>query len=105
MKKIKPKKEYRVYKTVYTDGSYYIGFTSKQGKALASYFGSNKTDKLVDHKDILFVSPYKTDAKIFELLQQLNNYKDPKCLNKMLNVRLRSDHIKDLPIFKIIIGE
>ncbi len=102
---MKKKPIYKVYKTYYTDGSYYIGFTSKEGKALASYFGSNTTDKLVDHKDILFESTSKTDAKIYELLMQLQNYKDPMCLNKMLNVRLRSDHIKDLPNFKIIIGE
>ena len=102
---MKKKITYKVYKTIYTDGCYYIGFTSKEGKALASYFGSNTTNKLVDHKVILFTSASKTDAKIYELLKQLQNYKDPKCLNKMLNVRLRSDHIKDLPNIKIQIGE
>jgi hypothetical protein len=84
MKKSKPKKEYKVYKTIYTDGCYYIGFTSKEGKALARYFGSNTTNKLVDHKVILFTSTSKTDAKVYELLMQLKYYKDPMCLNKMM---------------------
>ena len=100
-KKLKDKPLYRVYKTYYKDGCFYIGFTSKVGKALDKYFGSNTTSKIINYKEILYVSSSKTDAKIYELLLQLNNYKDPKCLNKMLNIRLRSDHIKDLPKFTI----
>ena len=47
-------KVYKVYITYYTDGSYYIGFTQKEGTALATYFGSNTIrDKLVSHKVIV----------------------------------------------------
>lgn len=34
---------------------------------------------------------------------QLQNFHDKKCLNKMLNIRLRRDFIKKIPKFKITI--
>ena len=92
---------YKVYKTNYKDGSYYIGFTSKCGKQLDNYFGSNTTNKIIINKDILYQTTSKTDAKYYELLLQLKYYRDPKCLNRMTHVRLRLDYIKDLPKFKI----
>ena len=36
-----------------------------------------------------------------ELIYQLQNFDDDKCLNKMLNIRLRRDFIKKIPTFKI----
>ena len=93
----------KIYFTHYVDGSFYIGFTQKSGKALESYFGSNTIkDKLVDHKDIVFTSKSKATAKLFELLLQLSRMDSPKCVNDMLNVRVRASHMRDLPKFKII---
>ncbi len=95
-------KLYKVYVTHYTDGSYYIGFTAKYGTALASYFGSNVIrDKLVSHKDIVFESKSKATAKLFELLLQLSRLDSSWCVNSMLNVRVRKEHMKDLPKFKL----
>jgi hypothetical protein len=93
---------YKVYVTHYTDDCFYIGFTSKTGKALDTYFGSNLIrDKLVSHKTIVFESTSKATAKLFELLLQLSTMDSPKCVNDMLNVRVRASHIKDLPKFTI----
>lgn len=95
-------KVYKVYVTYYTDGSYYIGFTAKYGTALASYFGSNTVrDKLVSHKEIVWTSTSKATAKLFELLLQLSRMDSPKCVNIMLNVRVRKDHMKGLPKYNI----
>ena len=95
-------KLYKVYVTYYTDGSYYIGFTAKYGTALANYFGSNTVrDKLVSHKEVVWTSKSKATAKLFELLLQLSRMDSPKCVNLMLNVRVRKDHMKDLPKFKL----
>jgi hypothetical protein len=116
-------KSYKVYVVFYTDSSKYVGFTSKTGKALESYFGSNTPkDKLVDNKEIVFESKSKATAKLFELLLQLSvmdslentnvattflGSKSSKkrstqtYLNDMLNVRVRASHIKGLPNFKL----
>ena len=126
MKKNLPKrteKVYNVYVTFYTDGTRYIGFTSKTGEALKAYFGSNKAkDKLVDHKEIIFTSKSKSTAKLFELLLQLSIMDSlektnvatifqgislpkrdrPVYLNDMLNIRIRASYLKGLPKFKII---
>ena len=102
MKSKLSEKLYKVYVTYYTDGSYYIGFTAKSGTALASYFGSNTIkDKLVSHKEIAWTSKSKATAKLFELLLQLSRLDSPKCVNIMLNVRARKDHLKSLPKYNI----
>ena len=93
---------YKVYITHYTDTCFYIGFTQKSGKALESYFGSNTIkDKLVSHKEIVFTSKSKATAKLFELLLQLSIMDSPKCVNDMLNVRVRASHMRDLPKFQL----
>jgi hypothetical protein len=114
---------YKVYVVFYTDSSKYVGFTSKTGKALETYFGSNKPkDKLVDRKEIVFESNSKATAKLFELLLQLSVFDSLEntnvattflgsgpskkrstqtYLNDMLNVRVRASHIKGLPKFKL----
>lgn len=126
MKKNLPKrteKVYNVYVTFYTDGTRYVGFTSKTGEALKAYFGSNTAkDKLVDHKEIIFTSKSKSTAKLFELLLQLSIMDSfekvnvatifqrislpkrdrPVYLNDMLNIRIRASYLKGLPKFKII---
>ena len=92
----------KTYVTHYVDGSFYIGFTQKSGKALESYFGSNTIkDKLVSHKEIVFTSKSKATAKLFELLLQLSIMDSPKCVNDMLNVRVRASHMRDLPKFQL----
>jgi len=112
-----------VYVTFYTDGTRYIGFTSKSGQTLKAYFGSNTPkDKLVDHKEIVFTSNSKSTAKLFELLLQLSMMDSlekvnvatifqgislpkrdrPMYLNDMLNIRIRASYLKGLPKFKII---
>jgi hypothetical protein len=119
-------KVYNVYVTFYTDGTRYIGFTSKTGEALKAYFGSNTAkDKLVDHKEIIFTSTSKSTAKLFELLLQLcimhslekvnvattfqgislPKRDRPVYLNDMLNIRIRASYIKGLPKFKIIFDD
>ena len=135
MGKLKLKRTEQVYKvfvTFNTDNSKYIGFTSKSGKALESYFGSNTPkDKLVDRKEIVFETKSKATAKLFELLLQLSVFDNLEnvnvattflgsndellstskkrstqtYLNDMLNVRVRASHIKGLPRFKIIFEE
>jgi|TARA_R110000824_G_C15058336_1_gene662135 hypothetical protein len=96
-------KVYKVYITYYTDGSYYIGFTGKSGTALASYFGSNTIkNKLVSHKEIVWTSKSKATSKLFELLLQLSRLDSSWCVNSMLNVRVRKEHMKGLPKFKLI---
>ena len=40
-----------------------------------------------------------------ELIYQLKNFYNNKCLNKMLNIRLRRDFIKKIPKFKINIDD
>ena len=119
-------KVYNVYVTFYTDGTRYIGFTSKTGEALKAYFGSNAAkDKLVDRKEIIFTSTSKSTAKLFELLLQLCMMHSlekvnvattfqgislplrdqPVYLNDMLNIRIRASYIKGLPKFKIIFDD
>ncbi len=92
---------YKVYITYYETGEYYIGVTSKSGVHFDNYFGSNNTDLKVSHKDILFHTHNKSDAKLMELIYQLRSFADNKCLNKMLNIRLRRDFIKKIPWFTI----
>jgi len=106
-KKKKPKirSVYKVYKIYYKTGEYYIGVTSKTGAAYDNYWGSNTTNLIPSHKDIIYTTHQKADAKLVELLYQLQNFYEDSCLNKMLNIRLRRDHIKKIPRFNIKITE
>ena len=101
-----PKKAlYKVYITYYETGEYYIGVTSKSGVHFDNYFGSNTTDLKISHKEVLFHTHNKSDAKLMELIYQLRSFNDKKCLNKMLNIRLRRDFIKKIPRFTIKIKD
>tara|TARA_R100000234_G_C4994241_1_gene177034 strand:+ start:572 stop:925 length:354 start_codon:yes stop_codon:yes gene_type:complete len=104
-KKIPKKLLYKVYKTNYETGEFYIGVTSKSGIHFDNYFGSNTTDLKIINKDVLFISHNKSDAKLMELIYQLQNFYKKKCLNKMLNIRLRRDFIKKIPKFNIKINK
>lgn len=101
-RKKKEKTIYKVYVTYYPDGTYYIGFSSKMGAAYDKYFGSNKqileTVSDPEHcliKETLFESPKKAYAKMQEFLLQWQCRFDDKCLNDMINVRLRMSYLKE----------
>ena len=103
MKKRKPKKTFKVYATYYPSGEYYIGFSTKDGKAYEKYFGSNKTilqlvkDNPDSHglvKETIFETTKKAEARMQEFLLQWENRDDPMCLNDMINIRLRMSYLK-----------
>jgi hypothetical protein len=103
-RKPKPKKTYKVYCTYYPDGSYYIGFSTKSGKAYDKYFGSNKEilalvkenpDSPGLIKETLYESEKRSYAKMQEFLLQWANRADPLMLNDMINIRLRMSYLKD----------
>lgn len=103
-KKLKRRSVYKVYKTYYKTGEYYIGVTSKTGLAFENYWGSNSTELIPSHKDVIYITHNKSDAKLVELLYQLQNFYEKDCLNKMLNIRLRRDYIKKIPRFSVKIN-
>lgn len=103
----KPKKTFKVYVTYFPDNSYYIGFSTKDGKAYDKYFGSNKeiltlvkenpdTHGLV--KETLFETEKRAYARAVEAIYQWENRHDSRMRNDMWNVRLRLSHLKDLVI-------
>ena len=106
-RKIKPKKPkpvFRVYVTYFPDNSYYIGFSTKVGKAYEKYFGSNKEilemvkNQPTDHglvKETLFETDKKSYGKMQEFLLQWQQRDDPLCRNDMINIRLRMSHLKE----------
>ena len=104
MRKRKPKVKptHKVYCTYMPDGTYYIGYSSKMGEAYEKYFGSNKqileSVKNGEHgftKETLFESPRKAEAKMQEFLLQWENRHDPRCLNDMINIRLRMSYLSN----------
>ena len=52
-------------------------------------------------KDIVWTSKSKATSKLFELLLQLSRLDSSWCVNSMLNVRVRKEHMKNLPKFKL----
>lgn len=106
-RKTKPKKVYRVYVTYFPNGEYYIGFSTKEGKAYDKYFGSNKDilalvkENPDSHgliKETIFESEKRSYARAVEAILQWDNRKDPLCRNDMWNVRLRLSHLRDLEV-------
>lgn len=102
-KKVKEKKLFKVYCTYYPSGEYYIGFSTKSGKAYDKYFGSNKEilalikEKPDDHgliKETIAVHEKRAFARMEEFLLQWQYRDDPMCLNDMANVRLRLSYLK-----------
>ena len=100
----KPKKTFKVYVTYFPDNSYYIGFSTKDGKAYEKYFGSNKEilqkvkDQPDNHglvKETLFETEKRSYARMQEFLLQWQQRDDPLCRNDMINIRLRMSHLKD----------
>ena len=103
-RKTKPKKTFKVYCTYFPDNTYYIGFSTKDGKAYEKYFGSNKEilalvkEKPDEHgliKETLFTTDKRAYARMQEFLLQWQCRDDPLCRNDMINIRLRMSHLKD----------
>ena len=97
-RKKKVKSTFKVYCTYFPNGDYYIGFSTKMGEAYEKYFGSSK--HVLEHNGELrkvTIQEYdkKSYARMAEFLLQWENRHDPKCLNQMINIRLRLDHLKD----------
>ena len=99
----KPKPVYKVYVTYFPDNTYYIGFSTKVGKAYDKYFGSNKSilqlvkDNPDTHglvKETIFETEKRAHARMQEFLLQWQYRHDQYCLNDMANVRLRLSHLK-----------
>ena len=95
-------KKFKVYVTTFPNGDYYIGFSSKVGKAYDDYYGSSKSilTLVKEHPDNhglvkTTIESYdkKGQAKLAELMLQLEHRFDPKCINDMVNVRLRLSHL------------
>ena len=100
----KPKPTFKVYVTYFPDNTYYIGFSTKMGKAYDKYFGSNKqilemVKENPDEHKLTKVTLFETDkrsyAKMQEFLLQWQQRDDPRCKNDMINIRLRMSHLKD----------
>lgn len=90
---------HRVYCTYFPDGRYYIGYSCKSEKLFEKYYGSGKivleTDKSLLEKEVIVTYPTRNKAKLQELLLQLQQMKDPLCLNDMLHIRLNRRHLLD----------
>jgi hypothetical protein len=98
-KKKAEKKVHRVYCTYFPDGRYYIGYSCKTEKQFEKYYGSGKlvleTDKELLEKEVIVVHDSRNKAKLQELLLQLQQMKDPLCLNDMLHIRLNRRHLSE----------
>ena len=70
-KKAKAKPIWKIYLAwTKKDNEFYIGMTSKEGKALDNYFGSSKRSSGWEDRDkeILFKTERKSEAKYLEAL-------------------------------------
>jgi hypothetical protein len=90
------KKVHRVYCTYFPDGRYYIGYSCKPEKQYEKYFGSSTIVKEYEGeltKETIAEFDQKSFAKMQEFLLQWQQRDDPRCLNDMLNIRLRRSHL------------
>lgn len=97
-KRKKLKKTFKVYCTYFPNGDYYIGFSTKMGTAYENYFGSSRHVQEYSGelwKETIAEYDKRAYARMAEFLLQWENRHDPKCLNSMINVRLRLEHLKD----------
>ena len=91
-------KLHRVYVTYFPDDKYYIGYSAKPEKQYEKYFGSGRLVK--EHagelvKETVAVYKNRNQAKLQEMLMQLEYRNDERCINDMIHIRLRLSHIKD----------
>jgi predicted GIY-YIG superfamily endonuclease len=87
---------HRVYCTYFDDGKYYIGYSSKTDRLFEKYFGSSSYVTAYEgemRKEIVAVFDSKSHAKMQEFLLQWQCRFDENCINSMLNIRLRREHL------------
>ena len=92
-------KEHRVYCTYFPDGRYYIGYSCKPKKQYDNYYGSSRlvrehAGELV--KETIRVYSNRNEAKMQEMMLQLQCKDDDRCLNDMIHIRLRMSYLKIL---------
>ncbi len=102
-KRKKIPKTHRVYCTYFPDKRYYIGYSCKDDKQYEKYYGSsrqireflqeNSTDEL--KKETIVEYKQRSEAKLQEMLLQLQYKDDIYCINDMLHIRIRLSYIKD----------
>ncbi len=102
-KKTQRASEHRVYCTYFPDGRYYIGYSCKPEKQWEKYYGSSR--EIREHgtedlrKELIITFPNKNQAKLQEMLLQLEYRDDPDCINDMIHIRLRLKYLQDfIPI-------
>jgi|TARA_B110000902_G_C14084845_1_gene504627 hypothetical protein len=96
-KKSPEKKIHRVYCTYFPDGRYYIGYSCKSSRLFEKYYGSSKlvTEyKGQLRKEVIREYESKNEAKFTEMLLQLQQMRDDKCLNDMIHIRLRMKYLQ-----------
>ena len=100
--KTSQKKVHRVYCTYFPDGRYYIGYSCKTDKQFEKYYGSSKLIKEYSEplkKEVIVTFNNRNQAKLQEMLLQLQYREDDNCINDMIHIRLRMKYIKDfMPI-------
>lgn len=92
------KKVHRVYCTYFPDGRYYIGYSCKPRRLYEKYFGSGRLVKEYEGqlvKETIRVFSNRNQAKLLEMLLQLENRHDEDCINDMIHIRLRMSQIKE----------
>jgi len=97
-KKSLEKKVHRVYCTYFPDGRYYIGYSCKPRRLYEKYYGSGRLVKEYSGeltKETIRVFSNRNQAKLQEMLLQLENRHDEDCINDMIHIRLRMSQIKD----------
>lgn len=91
--------DHRVYCTYFPDGRYYIGYSCKPEKQWVKYYGSSSTIKKEGteelRKELIVTFPTKNQAKLQEMLYQIQTRYDPDCINDMIHVRLRLKYLND----------
>ena len=95
--------EHRVYCTYFPDGRYYIGYSCKPPKQWDKYYGSSReireyTTTNEHHtlkKELIVTYNNKNQAKLQEMLLQLQHRYDENCINDMIHIRLRLKYLKD----------
>ena len=97
--------EHRVYCTYFPDGRYYIGYSCKPDKQWNKYYGSSReireytTNTPLDQqelkKELIVTYNNKNQAKLQEMLLQLQHRYDDNCINDMIHIRLRLKYLKD----------
>ena len=97
--------EHRVYCTYFPDGRYYIGYSCKPQRQWEKYWGSSReikeytTNTPIEQqalkKELIVTYKNKNQAKLQEMLLQLQHRYDDNCINDMIHIRLRLKYLTD----------